>query len=120
MSMVMGGLSALLALAFISTVRHYGTAALPSHPLDSPSSINIKKVSGGDSSAGASLSAPVVHADTPVRASTGEPAIVKPARVSAPVKKTNPTMSKHRRSQDEDYVARDTYVVYGAKTNKSR
>jgi hypothetical protein len=118
--MAMAGLSALLALGFITTVRHYGTAALPSHTLDSPSATNVSNASGGVSSAGASLPTPVVHADAPVRASTSEPMILKPARVSEPEKKTTPTVAKHRRSQDDDYVARDTYVVYGAKSNKSR
>jgi hypothetical protein len=46
--------------------------------------------------------------------------ILKPARVSEPEKKTTPAVAKHRRSQDDDYVARDTYVVYGAKPTKSR
>jgi len=119
-SMAMGGLSALLALGLITTVRHYGTAALPSHALDSTSATKGSKASGVVSQAGTAMTPPVVHADAPARASTSEPMILKPARVSAPVKRTTLPVSKHRRSQDEDYVARDTYVVYGAKPNKSR
>jgi len=110
-SMAMAALSALLALGLISTVRHYATDALPSH------------LSHADSSPASNL--PPAAKVAPVKTTANrahpiqrvsQPRLTQPKRIDrAPVIKPTP-----RRSEDDDYVARDTYVYYGNKANGSR
>jgi hypothetical protein len=100
-SIVMGACCALIALGLVSAGRRYGDASLPSrtlHPGAVPSVV------------------------TPVVAESQE----KPAKLSVkrrdPTRKSNPSVTKTRRTtaqpkprrqDDDDYVARDTYVYYG-------
>ncbi len=111
-SVAMAGLSAALAFGFISTVRHYATQALPSHvlhsnsfpvctPAEAPSSVLQKSASRVES----------------VQAPNGT-AIISPKRKNTTqVLKPKP---RHSEDEDDDYVARDTYVSYGNRRNGSR
>ncbi len=110
-SMAMVALSAMLALGLISTVRHYATHALPSH------------LSHADSSPALSLPPaakvaplkPTANRVHPVQR-VSQPRLIQRKRIDrAPVIKPKP-----HHSEDDDYVARDTYVYYGNKPNGSR
>jgi hypothetical protein len=111
-SVAMAGLSAALAFGFISTVRHYATQALPSHLL------NI------DSSADSSPARKPAEATGLVQQKSGSrvgsvpqrSAIISRKRVNA----ARVVKPKPRHREDDDYVARDTYVSYGNRRNGSR
>ncbi len=107
-SVAMAGLSAVLAFGFISTVRHYATQALPSHLLNIDSSAARKpaEAPGLVQQKSASRVGSVPKRSAIIsrkRVKTG--AVVKP---------------KPRHSEDDDYVARDTYVSYENRRNGSR
>jgi hypothetical protein len=87
----MAGLSALLAFGLILTVRRYATAALPSHVFQKDSS-------------------PLVC--TPAAAAS----VVPPKRMNT----GRVVQPKSRHSQEDEYVARDTYVYYGKRRSTSR
>jgi hypothetical protein len=108
-SIMMAACCALIALGLVSAGRRYGDASLPSrrlHPSAAPSAVM-----------------PVVEKSPPE----------KPAKLSVehrePARKSNPSLSqtrrttaqpKPRRQNDDDYVARDTYVYYGDNPPRSR
>ena len=110
-SMAMAALSALLALGLISTVRHYATDALPSHLSHADSS----PVSNLPPAAKVAPQKPAANRVHPVQR-VSQPRLVEHKRIDrVPVIKPKP-----RHSEDDDYVARDTYVYYGNKPNGSR
>jgi len=107
-SVAMAGLSAALAFGFISTVRHYATQALPSHILSTDSSAARKPAEAPGLVQGKSAS--------PVGSVPKRAAIISRKRVNAP----RVVKPKPRHSEDDDYVARDTYVSYENRRNGSR
>ena len=110
-SMAMAALSALLALGLISTVRHYATDALPSHLSHADSS----PASNLPTAAEVAPLKPTADRVHPVQR-VSPPRLIQHQRIDrAPVIKPKP-----HRSEDDDYVARDTYVYYGNKPNGSR
>jgi hypothetical protein len=106
-SMTMGVCTALLALAIVSSARHYGNASLPSHVVHS----NHPQTSPQTTS-------PNVVSSRPAGARTGSQAKTLEPRFNRP-RPAAQTRSKPRRNED-DYVARDTYVYYGDSRPKSR
>ena len=110
-SMAMAALSALLALALVTTVRHYGTAALPSHLSNSNPTLRLNNPAA---SSAVPIKPPAIHADAPARSPDKRAIHTKRVRPAPPVR------PRHRRSEDDDYVARDTYVYYGNKSSGSR
>ena len=110
-SMAMAALSALLALGLISTVRHYATDDLPSHLSHADSS----PVSTLPPAAKVAPLKPAANRVHPVQR-VSQPRLVEHKRIDrVPVIKPKP-----RHNEDDDYVARDTYVYYGNKPNGSR
>jgi hypothetical protein len=121
-SMTMALCTALLALGLVSSARHYGNASLPSHLVHSstpqapavatsPSVISTKAASVRTESGTKKQEARTVR---PRPMPTARPA---PTAQSVQTARPRP---KPRRSEDDDYVARDTYVYYGDSHAKSR
>jgi hypothetical protein len=111
----MAALSALLGLAFISVVRHYATESLPSRHMSRDMSREIVPVT---SSAVKTLSAEPPKQTAARAVQELKPKSVPPKRPhAAPVRPKSPP--KTRRTEDDDYVARDTYVYYGNQQNRS-
>jgi hypothetical protein len=109
-SFAMAGLSALLLLGFVLTVKHYATEALPSHVLHN-NSLTERAPAEAAGVASQKPSAPVESART-----TKRTAVIPPKRTSLPrVVKPRP-----RHTEDDDYVARDTFVSYENRRNSSR
>lgn len=111
-SFTMAGLLALLVLGLVSAVQHYATRALPSHLLHKNSSPAITQ-------------AHTTPADTnaPSQKSTKAKAVraSQAAAIDSPKRATgNGSVKPKRRShEDDDYVARDTFVSYGKRPNSS-
>jgi hypothetical protein len=110
-SVAMAALSAVLALAFISIVRHYATESLPSRHMS-------REIVTVTSSAVKPLSAEPPGEVDAKAVQELRPKSVQAARAhAAPVRpKSAP---KSRRTEDDDYIARDTYVYYGNQSNRS-
>jgi hypothetical protein len=110
-SLSMGALSALLALVFISVVRHYATESLPSRHTSReivPVTLSTIKPLSAE---------PPKHVAAPALQEL-KPKPDQPARPhAAPIRPTS--HPKPRRTEDDDYVARDTYVYYGNHSNRS-
>jgi hypothetical protein len=110
-SIAMAALSALLVLGLISTVRHYATDDLPSHLSHADSS----PVSNLPPAAKIAPLKPTANRVHPVQ-KVSRARLTQPKRIDrAPVIKPKP-----RHNEDDDYVARDTYVYYGNKPSGSR
>ena len=110
-SFAMAGLSALLTLGFISAARHYATGSLPSHllvhsspPVCTPSE-PANLVHPRPATAVASV--PKTPASRPA----------SPTRLAAAVKPMRP---KPRHTEEDDYVARDTFVSYANRRSGSQ
>ena len=129
-SLGMAGLSALLALALVSTVRHYGEANLPSR-------VFAQSESKTDSAGSAPLVQPaaVIEPSKPAptvgvelrnphrsRALAQDANHARPAvRIKATVRPAaRPKRRKPHYNADDDYVARDTTVYYGNAGKPSR
>jgi hypothetical protein len=121
-SMTMALCTALLALGLVSSARHYGNASLPSRLVHSstpqapavatlPTVISTKPTSVRNESAAKEQGASTVR---PRPMPTARPA---PTAQSMQTARPRP---KPRRGEDDDYVARDTYVYYGDSRAKSR
>lgn len=114
-SMGMAALSALLALLVISGVRGYAPDASPSKasrnasapPIPQPAAIAATKPSPATRSANSKPVAPVVK-----RASLPTPA----RKVASP----RATRKKMHHREEDDYVAKDTYVYYGPNGKTAR
>lgn len=113
-SMAMAALSALLALAVITGVRGYVPVERGSNPNPPATSLSSEQTV---------TPAPAVSHRTHSHLAKSPPAVhvaskpVAPLTQAASVKKTvvAPEPIRRRRlTADEDYVAKDTYVVYGA------
>ena len=109
-SFAMAGLSALLLLGFVSTVKHYATEALPSHVLRNNSS--AERVPAETAGIAPQKTASQVE---PVRTPQRD-AMTSPKRRAAP----RVARPKPRGKEDDDYVARDTFVSYENRRNSSR
>jgi hypothetical protein len=112
-SFAMAGLSALLLLGFISSVRHYGTEALPSHVLHDNSLTETEPAEAAtvvpQKPASRTESARTPQRDTRISPKPVSPKPAARARVAP----------KPRHNQDDDYVARDTFVSYENRRNSS-
>jgi hypothetical protein len=116
-SLALGALAALLVMGIFSIARHYAQASLPSRNQNLSSAQNSPPV------AQTSVAKPT--ADILKSGST-----VKPLKsASAVAVKPQPTQRKDahkpavvrrriQRHQDEDYVAKDTYIYYGKKSSR--
>jgi hypothetical protein len=110
-SLGMGALCALLALAFISVVRHYATESLPSRHMS-------REIVPVTSSVVKPVSAESPKHIVPPALQVRKPKAVQPTRPhTAPIRPTS--HPKPRRAEDDDYVARDTYVYYGDSATRS-
>jgi hypothetical protein len=113
-SMTLAAISALIVLGIVSVVPNYAAKSLPSRIL-SP-----------NSSANASVAAPVVLAAPPQAgpSQTSKPAVKKAAEPKpADQKPASPKAAappKAHRSADDDYVAPNTYKYYGNGSKRSR
>jgi hypothetical protein len=108
-SLAMGAICAVLALAFISAVRHYAIAALPSNQ-------NFRQ----PNATSANSAQPVILSPTLKPAAKSAGKATEGARTEAikktPVPAPKNSAPKARRKMDDDYVAKDTYVVYDRQT----
>jgi hypothetical protein len=110
-SMTMGICTALLALAIVSSARHYGNASLPSHLVHSNDAQTLPQTSS-----------PNIVSSRPASARTGSQTRTPEVRSKRPrpAPAAAQPRSKPRRHSEDDYVARDTYVYYGDSRPKSR
>jgi len=110
-------LSAMIVLALVSVARNYGTASLPSHRLRSemPSAVSVLPVASE-----IPLKPPAIHADVPTKLEKRRTPPLKHKRARLPVLAATERRQKPRYNEEEDYVARDTYVYYGNKRAGSR
>jgi len=113
-ALAMGIVCALLALGFISVVRHYATAALPSQQNFRQS--NAFPVNSEGTSKPLSTSKPVPGAAAKGNHSASPSIASGIDRIPVPVAKKPTARPRHRSSMDDDYVAKDTYVVYDQHT----
>lgn len=109
-SFVMAGFAALLVVGFISTVRHYAIAALPSHVLHNRSLTEC---------------APSEVAGAVPPTSTKPIKVVRTLRrtaMASPKRAPKPRGSKPRprRTEDDDFVAPDTFVSYETRRSSPR
>ena len=107
-SFVMAGFSALLLLGFISTVRHYASAALPSHVLYNRSLTECAP-------SGAAGGVPPTKRIEAVRTARRS-AIASPKRAPKP----RGSKPRPRRTEDDDFVAPNTFVSYQTRPSSSR
>ena len=127
-SMGMAALSALLALGLISSVRHYGSDRVEAHPTSASAVPTAAEATAAPSNSPV-LSKPSMAA----KAADRKPSPVEQARATKYIAVANqPTVpqkkeassakkAKVRRNRDEDdYVAKDTYVYYGNSGKPSR
>ncbi len=116
----MAALSALLGLAFISVVRHYATESLPSRHMSHeivPVTLSTAKPPRAEPQKPVSAEPPKHVAAAPTLREL-KPKSAQPTRPhAAPIRPTS--HPKPRRTEDDDYVARDTYVYYGNQSNHS-
>lgn len=129
-SMGMAALSALLALGFISVVRHYGPDRVEAQPTStkvSATAAPTKAQSNPTVSSTPSTTAKSIDPKPSLIAKTSatRPVANVPTPVIAPQKKEVTALStpKHRvrrTSEEDDYVAKDTYVFYGNAGKPSR
>ena len=120
-SMGMAALSALLALGFISAVRHYGpdrveaqptsTAAAPTKAVQS-NSVVLSKPSTA-TKAGDSEPSPIAKTQATKQATMISPAAVGPQKKEVAAVSTPKRRVRHI-SEEDDYIAKDTYVFYGS------
>jgi hypothetical protein len=114
-SLTMGALSSLLLMGIFLTARHYAKASLPSS--------HIGDVSPREAGATVAPSAIPIKSRPlkPISANRAlQRATANPEAKSHETRRTATTPRKRpHTSEDEDYVAKDTYVYYG-NTNASR
>jgi len=127
-----------LVAGLVSATRHYAAVSLPSHFLDitsasasagnEPESSDVLfQNTAGQNTSGPSPASPNSSGATAARAVTNAKEVTEPKEVSkhSHVQPKRPAAEhtvrpKHRRTEDDDYVARDTYVYYGNRPNSSR
>ena len=126
-SMTWAVVCALLALGFASGVRHYATKSLPSRQaltrtVSTPSTVaHAAMVDPGRENREESIPVHVDENTALTKASLTEP--IPPSKPSARVHHHSVTGAhvlahrKRRTAEDDDFVARDTYVYYGSRSN---
>lgn len=126
-SMGMAALSALLALGFISAVRHYGPTRVEAQPMSTQQSTPAKAAQSNLLAASAvnpAAAGPVERKPSPI-ANSGANKQAAKTSVAPPQKKrvASPSPKKlrvRRNTEADDYVAKDTYVYYGNAGKPSR
>lgn len=130
-SMGMAALSALLALGFISAVRHYGPDRVEAQPTSTPlipvaaptkAAQSYSVVPPRPSTAANSIvpkPTPIAETRATKQAAVASPPVAVPQKkeVSAPGTQKRRV---RRNSEEDDYVAKDTYVFYGNNSKRSR
>jgi hypothetical protein len=122
-SMGMAALSALLALVFISTMRRYGPDRVEAQPTSTmPSAAGAKAVQSNPmvpskpSTTAKSIApkpSPIAQTQTTKQATMTSPAAVAPQKKEVAAVSTPKRRVRHI-SEEDDYVAKDTYVFYGS------
>jgi hypothetical protein len=122
-SISMAALSAILALGLVEMLRRFEPASSRGVSAASPSSATLTRPvapSKIEPAARAAAVAPKVRTRSPVVPVHAQPSLPKPTEPAptpaVPVK----VRPKPHRNQDEDYVAKDTYVYYGQAGKPSR
>jgi hypothetical protein len=120
-SMAMAAASAGLALGMINLVRRYSPQAAPVHTRSFPAPTSPSKHGKSTNS----VSHPNVNTGrvlvkpSAARSATPPPRIQTPAKSPTPAaRKVQARKPRSHNSEDADYVARDTYVYYGASGKK--
>jgi hypothetical protein len=112
-SMAMAGLSAVLALVLVSALRGYS-------PDNTPSKVSASTPATPISPPGIAAAEPSHVGATSSQAHASP--LVKRTSVSTPVSQTSPRKIVRRRvrhHEEDDYIARDTYVYYGPNGKQS-
>jgi hypothetical protein len=110
-SFTMAGLSALFVLGIISTAHHYAAQALPSNVLHKTSAAACAPTEAA-TQASHPVATRIRAAHSPNRRASTLPKRANSARVAKP---------RHsRRTQNDDYVAPDTFVSYDNRRGSSR
>jgi hypothetical protein len=109
-SMAMATLSALLALAVVTGVRPYKTRANTSTSNQTANSVNMQKVVAPAPTVPVRSKRHAIKASA-VKLPLTEPTVASQGVDTAPGK---PATRRTRLREEDDYVAKDTYVVYGA------
>jgi hypothetical protein len=119
-------LGLVLVTGLVSATRHYAAVSLPSHFLDANTDSAYPSAPSAQAQPSEVVS-PNAVASGITNASLSTKEVIKPAEVSKPsqvqVKRpaAEPTVRpKRHRTEDDDYVARDTYVYYGNRPKSSR
>ena len=122
-SMAMGFLAAILMLSLVYTTRHYAQAGLPSNRIPSVSSETTSSVPAPVSLAThpPKLKAVAVEESTLTPAVQREPLQASTVAHPQPAhpKVAHPSPRRSESEEDDDYVARDTYIYYGTSPSKS-
>lgn len=127
-----------LVAGLVSATRHYAAVSLPSHFLDITSasasagnetgpSADLSQSTAAQNTSGPSPSSPSSSGATAAQVTTNTTEVTEPKEVAKPshVQPKRPAAEhtvrpKRHRTEDDDYVARDTYVYYGNRPNSSR
>jgi hypothetical protein len=128
-SMGMAALSALLALGSFSVVRHYGPDRVEAQPTSTqavPTAASSKAVQSNSvvSSKPSATAESVKPKPSPIAKTQASKQVAVASPSVLPKKEsTAPGPQKHRarrNSEEDDYVAKDTYVFYGNSSKRSR
>jgi len=125
-SMGMAALSALLALAFVSAVRHYGPDRVEAQPTVTipPASAAAVQSNSVVSSKPNTTAKSIDPKPTPIAQRQAIRQVTSPAAAVPQQKElaalSTPNHSVRRNSEEDDYVAKDTYVFYGSSGKPSR
>jgi hypothetical protein len=114
-SLALSALSALAVMGIFSTARHYAKASLPS-----TRAATISSTKNADTAAVVvplTVKAPSRVSDIHTSHPQSVSAKPKPAKPKIQAG-TVPSRHKIRRNEDEDYVAKDTYVYYGKRRSE--
>jgi len=125
-SMGMAALSALLALAFVSAVRHYGPDRVEAQPTVTipPASAAAVQSNSVVSSKPNTTAKSIDPKPTPIAQRQAIRQVTSPAAAVPQQKElaalSTPNHRVRRNSEEDDYVAKDTYVFYGSSGKPSR
>jgi hypothetical protein len=108
-ALAMGTVCALIALGFISVVRDYATAALPSHQNFRPSNVSTVNSNEAFRPVPASSSA---REGAPKGSHPAAPSIANAVKVPLTAARKPTARPRRKGLEEDDYVAKDTYVVY--------
>lgn len=109
-ALAMGAICAMLALTLISVVRHYASESLPSKQ-------NFRQPNASDVSSTGPLTALPAPKPVPAAVVTNTPAARRSTaqavkETAAAAAKNTAPKPRRKATVDDDYVAKDTYVVY--------